>query len=279
MIRHLAFALVLVAAGSAQAAERKLDRTFTVSPGGTLTVDADGGEVRVTGSDGNQVVVQVVARGPEDDLADIKMDASQNASGVVVTVKQPKRSWLSWSSKEGEENIEVTVPRRYLVNVKTAGGGIELRDTEGAATLNTAGGGIHAKNVTGNIQAKTSGGSIKAESIRGDVDAETSGGEVALLKVDGKIRGRSMGGGVRCSLVGPNRGIYMSTSGGGVEIIVPKGTKGTIDLSTMGGGVHSDITVASTVRKETQLEGTINGGGAEIYGHTMGGGVSLREER
>jgi len=131
MTRYLAFALVLIAAGSAQAAEKKLDRTFTVSPGGTLTVDADGGEVHVSGSDGNQVIVHMTIRGSEENLASTEIDALQKTDGVAVTLRKKKRSWFSWGMWSSEEKIEVTVPRRYMVNVHTGGGSVELRDTMG----------------------------------------------------------------------------------------------------------------------------------------------------
>jgi hypothetical protein len=277
MIRHLAFALVLVAAGSAQAAEKKLDRTFTVSPGGTLTVDADGSEVRVKGGDGNQVVVHILLRGTEDNLSNTTVDAAQKADGVLVTVRRPKRGWLSWGNWSSDELIEVTVPRRYVVNVRTGGGGIELRDTVGAASLNTSGGEITASNIEGKVDARTSGGSIHVESVRGDVTANTSGGEIELLKIDGKIVGDTSGGSVRVSLVGANRGISASSSGGEIRVIVPRGTTGNVDLSTSGGGVDSEIQVQTSVRKDSKLVGTINGGGEAIYAHTSGGSVSLRE--
>ena len=67
MNRYSAIALVLLAAGSANAAERNLDRTFTVTPGGTLVVDADSASVQVTGVETNQVTVHMSARGSEDD--------------------------------------------------------------------------------------------------------------------------------------------------------------------------------------------------------------------
>ena len=35
---------------AAQAAEKKLDRTFTVAPGGRLTIEADGSDLRVEGT-------------------------------------------------------------------------------------------------------------------------------------------------------------------------------------------------------------------------------------
>ena len=174
MSRYLAIALVLLAAGSAQAAEKRLDRTFTVAPGGALTVDADGASVHVSGSDADQVVVHVLARGSEDNLANTQIEAVQKNNGVVVTLKKVKRGGFRWGNWNSDEEIEVTVPRRYAIDVSTGGGSVELRDTVGTATLRTSGGDISAKNVTGNVVARTSGGSIQADAIKGDVDANTS---------------------------------------------------------------------------------------------------------
>ncbi len=172
----------------------------------------------------------------------------------------------------------MTVPHRYRVNVQTGGGGVDLRDTIGVASLRTSGGDVAAKNVDGNLAVRTSGGSIRIDTIHGDVDANTSGGDVHLLHVDGKIHGDTSGGNVRCSLVGANRGINATTSGGDIEVLVPQGTKATVDLSTSGGGINSEISVTSSVRKDTHLVGSINGGGEAIYAHTSGGNGSLREQ-
>jgi len=277
-MRLSAIAFVLLAAGSAQAAEKTLDRTFTVSPGGTLVVDADGAGIHVSGNDSDKVVVHMVFRGSEKNLAEMKLDAVQKSDGVAVTMKTGKSSWFSWGSWRSEADIHVTVPRRYVINARTGGGSIDLRDTVGAATLKTSGGDISAKNVTGNVELRTSGGSIQADSIRGDVDADTSGGDVRLLRVDGKIRGNTSGGSVRVSLVGANRGISATTSGGDIELGLPQGTTANIDATTSGGDVTTDIPVTSTVRKETDLVGTLNGGGERIYAHTSGGSITVRAE-
>jgi len=278
MPRYLALAFVLLTAGCAQAAEKKLDRTFAVSPGGALTVDADGASVHVSGSDANQVVVHMFARGSEDNLANTQLDAVQSDNGVTVTLKKAKRAWSWWGNWNSDEEIEVTVPRRYVINVGTSGGSVELRDTVGAASLHTSGGNISAQNVTGNVEARTSGGSIHAETIRGDVDARTSGGGLHLLHIDGAIRGKTSGGSVECSLVGANRGISVTTSGGGIELSLPKGTAGSLDAGTSGGNVRSDIPVTTTESGDTKLVGSINGGGAMIYAHTSGGSISLLAE-
>lgn len=279
MNRYSAIALVLLAASTAQAAEKKLDRTFTVSPGGTLTVVADSASVRVSGTDTSQVTVHMRARGSEKDLADTTLEAAQSSTGVEVTLRRKEKgSWLLGRSWSSEESIEVTVPRRYVVNVRTGGGGIDLNDITGSAILKTSGGDIAAKDVNGNVELQTSGGGILAESIRGDVDADTSGGDIRLLRIDGKIKGNTSGGSVKCSLVGANREISATTSGGDIELILPRGTTGDVKATTSGGEVRSDLPVTASLIKEGRLEGSMNGGGPSIRAHTSGGSISLRME-
>lgn len=276
---YSAIALVLLCAGTVQAAEKKLDRTFPVSPGGTLTVDADSASVRVSGSDTTQVTVHMIARGSDKDLADTQLEAVQSGAGVKVTLRRKEKGgWLFGRSSNNEERIEVTVPRRYQVNVRTGGGDVELNDTTGAATLKTSGGDIEAKNVSGDVQLRTSGGGILADSVRGSVDADTSGGDVRLLRIDGKMKAHTSGGNVRCSLLGANREISATTSGGDVEIVLPQGTSGDLDATTSGGEVRSDLTLTNSVRKEGRLEGDLNGGGPPIRAQTSGGSISLRME-
>jgi DUF4097 and DUF4098 domain-containing protein YvlB len=277
MTRYSAIALILLAASSVHAAEKRLDRTFEVSPGGVLNVDADGASVHVSGNDSNQVTVRMSARGSDENLARMKIDAVQNADAVTVTLRrQQKGGWFNWGSWNSEQHIEVTVPRQYGINVRTGGGGVELRDTTGSANLRTSGGDISVKNVNGNVELRTSGGGILADTIRGDVDANTSGGDVRLLHVDGKIRGNTSGGSVRCSLVGPNRGISATTSGGDIELTLPRAAAGNLEASTSGGGITTDLPVTATVLKNDHLRGSLNGGGLAIEARTSGGSIRLR---
>ena len=277
MTRYLATALVLLAAGSAQAAEKTLERTFTVSPGGALIVDADSASVRVSGTPTNQVTVRMSARGSDDDLATTKLDAVQNGDGVTVTMRRTvKASWFSPRSWNSEGNIEITVPQQYGINVHTGGGDVSLTGTSGSAALHTSGGDISARNVNGNVEAKTSGGGILADTIHGDVDANTSGGEVRLLHVDGKIKGQTSGGDVQCSLVGANRGIQVSTSGGSIRLTLPQATAGSLEASTSGGEISSELAMLTSEQRDGYTRGSLNGGGQPISVRTSGGDISLR---
>jgi DUF4097 and DUF4098 domain-containing protein YvlB len=278
MPRFMAIALVLLAAGTAHAADKTFDRTFTVSPGGSLIVEADGASIKVSGADTNQVTVHMSVRGTEDDLADMTLDATQKGNEVTATMRRAKRGkWFNWGWK-GKSSIEVTVPRRFEVSVRTGGGSIDLKDTAGTVKLNTSGGDVTARNVNGTVRLRTSGGQITADNVQGDVDANTSGGDVRLLNIDGSIKGHTSGGTVRVSLKGVNRGISATTSGGDVELILPRGTAGNVSATTSGGNVTTDIPVTTTVVKEGRLEGTLNGGGQPIEARTSGGNIRLRPQ-
>lgn len=276
MTRCIAVAFALLLASSAGAAERTLDRTFAVSPGGTLTVNSDSASVRVSGGDTNQVTVRMSARGSEEDLDDAILEAVQTDGTVTVTLRQRKNNWFNWGLWKREASIEVTVPRQFSVDVHTSGGSVELTDTTGAATLRSSGGSVTAKNLSGNVEARTSGGGIHAENIRGDIDAATSGGSVRLFDIDGKIRAKTSGGSIECSLMSENRGILATTSGGSIRVTVPRDTRGNLNATTSGGSVTSDLPVTTTSQQNGQLKGTINGGGQPIDIHTSGGSISLR---
>jgi hypothetical protein len=276
MTRYPAIALVLLLASPVDAADKTVERTFAVSPGGTLVVDADSATVRVSGGATNQVIVRMSASGPEADLATAKLEAFQKDDGVTVMMRRAKGGWFKWGSRYGDGHIEVTVPRSYEVRIHTAGGDVNLTDTTGSATLRTSGGDIVAKNVNGNLEARTSGGEILADTIRGDVDADTSGGDVRLLHVDGKITGQTSGGNVQCSLVGINRGISATTSGGSIQLTLPRATTAHIEATSSGGEFTSELPVATAKWKDGHIKGSINGGGQPIEARTSGGDISLR---
>jgi len=275
MNRYSAIILVLLA-GCAGAAEKTVNRTFAVSTNASLIVDADSASVRVIGSDTNQVTVHMTAHGSDENLASAKLDAFQKGDAVNVIMRtRGKEGWFgrSW---HGDAEIEVTVPRQIAINILTGGGNVELADTVGSAKLHTSGGDIAAKNLGGSLEANTSGGGILVDTVHGDVDASTSGGDVRLLNVDGKIRGDTSGGSVKCSLVGLNRGIVATTSGGDIQLTLPRATRGNFEAHTSGGQINLEIPVATTKIQEGDVSGTLNGGGQSIEARTSGGNISLR---
>lgn len=298
--------------GSVQAAERVFNRTFTVTPGGLLTVESQGGGIVVTGSDASEVVVQVVARGSEDALDGAEISAEQNSSGVAVIAKRDGSGWFDWLfSRQLNIRVTVTVPRQYQVDLKTSGGNLDISQLQGnvrgstsggsvrvadvqgivrtttsgggiqaeriggATELRTSGGNVSAREIGGDLTVESSGGSLRIEKVRGALVADTSGGSIHAAAIDGRIEADTSGGSVDVDLVGDNRGIRASTSGGSITVRLPRSTAGAVDASTSGGSVSSELPVTTSEASGKKLRGVINGGGPEIYAHTSGGSVRL----
>ena len=320
---------LLACSVAAQAAEKRLDRTFSVAPGGRLTIESDGSDLRVEGTSGNQVEVHILVKGSERVLERMELTAEQSGNDVSVMAKRSTGKWTdyfgSWSQ---EGRVEVKVPHQYNIDIRTSGGDIIVAQLQGDARaktsggdikvsemhgpvemqtsggdvraeqidgntrLNTSGGDIDVTRVTGGLDAKTSGGYIHlndisgkvvartssgnviASGIRGDSELKTSGGDIRAT-IDGKIAAHTSGGNVTAELVGTNRGISVSSSGGDLTVRVPKSTTGHLNATTSGGSVRTELPVTTTEMGEHKLTGTLNGGGNEINAHTSGGSIRV----
>src|SRR5687767_1367822 len=142
-------------APAAHAAEKTLDRTFKVEPGGRLGVTADAADIQVTGGSSNGVVVKAVLSGSQEILDDLELSADQNGNDVSVTAKRK-----NGSRGRLEGRITVQVPSRYDVELRTSGGDLSI------------------ERLTGKTRGKTSGGDVNASQLQGDVELQTSGGDV-----------------------------------------------------------------------------------------------------
>lgn len=288
MVAVAAFAFV----SPALAAEKELNRTFQVSPGGRLSVDIDGGSITVAGADTKQVVVRMKARGNARQLERTTMSADQNAEGVVVVSKRERDTMLDWGGSEGV-NVTVEVPRSYNLELVTAGGGIDVRHVDGDVNGRTSGGQIRVASLRGKLNMRTSGGQIQLEDVKGPVEVTTSGGSIAASRIEGGLRARTNGGGIRLEkvsgaieattqggsidveLVGANEGIHAKTSAGGITLRVPRTTQATLDASTSAGSVKSELPITTTEVDKRSLRGTLNGGGPEIQARTSAGSIYI----
>ena len=84
---------------------------------------------------------------------------------------------------------------------------------------------------------------------------------------------------IKLEYEGDNKGIDLSTSGGDIEVKVPKEINASMELSTSGGDVSCSLNM-SNVKKisGSRLIGDLNGGGEKLLAHTSGGDISVTEK-
>ena len=292
--RIMAILAATLCTSVAFAAQRTYDRSLNAPPGGRLTFDADVGSVSVVGHDAPEVVVHADLEGSESLLNRLHIDAEQTPSGVTISAHVTHDGLFDWFNF-GPSRVRFTieVPRSYPVDLRTSGGGIDVRDLNASVRGKTSGGGIHVQNVAGEVKMHTSGGGIDAEHLdgpaelsssggpidvtdsAGNLDLDTSGGGIRIQNDDGTVHAHTSGGSIQAELRS-NRGVSLSTSGGSITLLLPQNTRASIDAETSGGRVTSDLPVTTMqFGASNHLQGTIGGGGAQISLHTSGGGIHI----
>ena len=244
--------------------EETLDKTFTVSAGGTLVTDVDFGSIEVGTHAANEVIVHVwrkVSRRDKADeeqfLRDRPVKFSQDSDTVTIrSHRETKDNLFLRGSQRTEGKYTITVPAKFNVRLKTSGGGIAVRDLTGEVNSNTSGGGLKFAHLVGPVDVHTSGGGIEVNDCEGTLKIETSGGGIHVGGGAGKLEGKTSGGRVAVSdFRGPVR---VKTSGGGVTI---ENVVGKVDGSTSGGSISASF--SAELQDDVRLE-------------TSGGGVTMR---
>jgi DUF4097 and DUF4098 domain-containing protein YvlB len=287
--------------------EDTINKSFTVSPGGTLYLESDIGSVKVKGVRDNKVDIEVIRevrsgseRKAEEILKALDIGFNQKGDDVYITAKYDKSGWdRFWNNIGKYLRVEfiISVPDNYNLDLYTKGGSISAEDIQGIVKSRTSGGSLHFDRiegeisgetsggsvdigeVTGNTVADTSGGSIRIKQAKGPVDAHTSGGSITVEEVMGTIKADTSGGSIKAYISRqPQADCRLTTSGGSITVHLKEDIGVNVNAKTSGGRVHTDfpVTLKGEIDKSA-LNAKINDGGPELYLRTSGGSIYLRK--
>jgi hypothetical protein len=300
----LSFLLMLWAISTADAMQRTGDdpyrvEEFSVSTPGELEVQTSGGHINVEGSEDSNVRVEMYvtkngrALSPTDtNLDEYEITIEQNGNRVrAIAKRENSSSWKFWKNNNTSISFTVYTPRDINTDLKTSGGHIdaaslagtqqistsgghlELSDLEGTVDARTSGGHISIADVSGQIDARTSGGHIEASNTNGTLNVRTSGGHIDLENIAGTVEASTSGGGITANITEMGEFARLKTSGGNVNITVPRNVGMELDLR--GSRVSTQLENFSGDMEDDDVEGTINGGGPLLSARTSGGTVSV----
>ena len=210
--------------------------SYTVDPGGELTIDADFGSVRIETSATGTVEILVEKQrkeGTEDEarraFEEVEVTTEQRGNDVHIRVDHTR-----WLGRNGMSiAMTVQVPYTYDLDIKTAGGSIAIADLDGEILARTAGGSIRTGATQGDVNARTLGGSIHIGPTEGGVSAKTLGGSINIGDAKGDVSAHTMGGSIR---VGRTEGdLTAYTMGGNITV---EAASGKVSAKTLGGRVR-----------------------------------------
>jgi DUF4097 and DUF4098 domain-containing protein YvlB len=193
-MRNTAFALLLVALTAAPSAAQgketeTVDRTIAFSAGGALKLKNFSGNVNITGTAGNDVVIHAVRRATRERLDNIKLDIEVSGSTITIEANQRARDWDKRDDNVVETQFEIQVPAATSLDLYAFSGDLIVRDTIAE---------IEAKTFSGNIDLNVSTASaapdLKAKTFSGDITTHLS------AATNGRVEFKSFSGDVRSDL-------------------------------------------------------------------------------
>jgi DUF4097 and DUF4098 domain-containing protein YvlB len=190
-MRNTALALLMLTlvAGPA-AAQRKetetVDRTVAFSRGGTLKLKNFSGDVRITGTEGTDVIVHAVRTATRERLDNIKLDIEVDGSTVSIEANRRSPNWDSRNDNVVETEFEIQVPSATLLNLYAFSGDLIVRGTTADVEAQTFSG-----NIDLDLSAAPQSPDVKAETFSGDITTRVtaaSNGRLEFNSFSGDLR-------------------------------------------------------------------------------------------
>ncbi|HPR88415.1 MAG TPA: DUF4097 family beta strand repeat-containing protein [bacterium] len=239
-----------------------ITREFAMAPGGNLVMEISGGDIRVTSWDKNSVQVletftmKVFTREEAEEIVK-KLNASYSQNAATLTI----RNELDGNRLQ-EHAFEITLPQKFNLDLKTAGGDLDVSKVEGNVRLGTSGGDLLLSALTGAIEARTSGGDLSLETISGKISAATSGGDIIAKAIFAEGDLSTSGGDVAVEKT--TQRLALTTSGGD---IVLQDIAGPLTAATSGGDI--------SLTRFSGAQGSLQTSGGDLMVHTSQGQLEM----
>jgi DUF4097 and DUF4098 domain-containing protein YvlB len=264
-----------------------LDTTVTFDARGTLNVSCPGGDVVVTGTDRNQIVVK-----------------ARTERGGIRFVSSGGNATLEPASGRGcsDAHFELSVPAGVRLEAATWSGSLTVRGVHGDIEAHAQSGDLEIRDAGDNLEAETLSGDITVEGVRGtanihtlsgdvildrargDVEIETVSGDINLKDVVSKqIRTHSTSGDLEFGGTIVSAGRYeFTTHSGEIRLALPANVGAQLSLSTFSGEIDSAFPITLTpgthgigASQAKKLNFSLGQGSARIMAETFSGDVTL----
>jgi hypothetical protein len=234
--------------------------SFNVQKGDLLEINIKHGNIVTSTWDKNEV--KIIAKNIDED--EVKLFTAEQKSGRVE---------VKFKGEDSDNfNLELTIPADLIIDYKTGGGNVTIKDDlRNKVTISTAGGNITSKIIGGEADITSAGGNIKLADINNNASISTAGGDIQVGSINGKAEITTAGGNIKVGSV--NSTAEISTAGGNVNV---GAVGGSAEISTAGGNVN-----VSTVSGDAEIStggGNIKLDGAtgNVKANTGGGNIELK---
>lgn len=242
------------AAGTLQAAEREVVRSFVVEPGALIAIDTYSGSISVTEAETN--VVRIAVRleiGADDEqevenmLRTLELDFEAKEQTIRVLARRPAQTRARWIWNEDrliEPTFRVIVPRQCRLQLSTRSGAITVGAIDGSVDASAEVGDVFVRHVHGSVNLVTGEGEAVVSRCEGDVRVRVGRGTLRVGTVKGRCDVGNASGDVE--VLAPRGDLHASATAGEVVVHFPRTYTGRADVRTSGGGITARIDPAAS---------------------------------
>jgi DUF4097 and DUF4098 domain-containing protein YvlB len=270
-----------------------IDTTVTIGRAGTVDLQSFSGDIKVSGTDGDQVKIHAVSE------SRLRFESSGSRVSLIETPED--RSYSDDDDDDSHNKIEVFMPKSARLLVRSLSGDINLRDVADVeahsvsgdldvsniashAVIETISGNATVLHVSAGVHVNTVSGDIHAKQITGEVSAQSVSGDVVLDDITSAfVHSETVSGEVHFSGPVDAKGRYeFHSHSGDVDInIANSGADATLDVETYSGDLDTSCAITMQPGEGSSRRGkrgtfTIgHGGGAHFILKTFSGDVRI----
>src|SRR6266704_3802226 len=297
MVSGLVLGLALLARpGTAQ---ERVEARFALDGRGSVRIMNPFGRIRVTGWDSESLAVSG-RLAPQAGRFYAAGDAQVRKLGVDVPLEQ---------GAAGRAELEVRVPRRASVWVKSATADIAVEGVDGTLDLSSVSGAVHVVGTPQDVTAETMDGDVEIAGGTGRARVKTVSGGILLRGASEDLGASTLSGTIVVRAAGWQRGgtgvqrgkfesvtgdirfegdvgrggvVELESQSGKVEVRVPPppSTVADFDLLTIGGSISNTLTAAAPQQRAAgigqELRFSTGTGGAQITVRSFKGPILLQ---
>lgn len=233
----------------------------------TLRVRVPAGEVEIAADADGRTEVEVTPanHAAEEVLDRVRVESRESAGGTRVDVEMPDREGAGGLGRallgRGTPAFEVRVRcpegaalelesrsadldargRLGAVAVKTASGDSAVQEVLGSAALASASGDVELGRVAGSVNVATASGDVSVGSVAGTLEANLVSGDLEVRDAGASVDAKTVSGDQNLAAV--SRGtVSLRSVSGDVSVGVRRGAAVWLDIRTLSGDTHSDLT-------------------------------------
>jgi hypothetical protein len=240
---------------------------------GAVAIKLAAAEIRLKGTDGDQVVVRSLDGRPLPGRVTVE------TTDGALTIREREHFGLSFAIGEKSVQLDVVLPAEADLTIDTASGDVEARDLRGEQRYRTALGDTRLDGAAGTIELNSvSGDSVIAlagaadlaiRSVSGDVSV--SGGEITALRIG------TTSGDIRLdSPIRARTGNQIDTLSGDVSLVADTGMR--IEARTVSGDLASDLPHRSEGRMGRRTL-VVGDGSVEVAFRSVSGDLQVHDAR